>query len=842
MSALASSFTELADEIIPANTARAAVQASMDGFAILDQQGRYVYLNEAHARIYGYESEAELRGRTWRELYHAEEIERFENSILPRLAQEGRWLGEALGKKKNGTAFTQELSLSQMPDGGLVCVVRDVSARRSAEEALALLNHVIAAAVQHSGCKEIAQACLEEICRVKSWLFGAAWMRFPGETSLRWLCGCGELPAPRALGSPTEVAQEALRPVLTQRGSFSGIAIPVAFNGNGLVVLEFYSSGHVELDESLLYAFTRLTSLLSPIFGRDRARSDVERYASLLKATLDSTADGIAVTTLDQKLTLYNEKLGEIWGLDESALRRGELKELRQQVAAKIKNFDHVIERTRTFYKNAEITTNDIIELYDGRIIERHSTPHRVDGNVIGRVWSFRDVTASWHAEQERNQTLCREQNARTAAEFAEGRAKLLAEASALLDASLDFEGTLRTAARVAVPRLADWCAIDLPEDEQCFRRMAIAHVDPSKEEHRRALERSYEADRNVWQGAFKVIRTGQAEVIEEITQNSLRAVAPSADAVTSIAELGLKSYMCLPLKARGRTIGAITFAWASSQRKYTPADLGLADDIAHRAALAIDNAKLYREAQEAIQARHEFISVASHEMRTPLTSLLGYIQLVTKSYMRPEPHRLPPERVLTLLKGAENQCLKLVTFMTDLLDVSKISARGIKLETERFDLVDLVRECIEKVRHAYDVDQLPISLESDAGGAHGVWDRLRLDQVVTNLLTNAVKYGERKPVQIRIEQAENLVRLLVTDHGIGISPENQARVFQRFERAVSARSFKGTGLGLWITRSIVEAHGGSITLVSRLGQGSTFRVELPRCVGTQKNTSSTPA
>jgi PAS domain S-box-containing protein len=237
------------------------------------------------------------------------------------------------------------------------------------------------------------------------------------------------------------------------------------------------------------------------------------------------------------------------------------------------------------------------------------------------------------------------------------------------------------------------------------------------------------------------------------------------------------------------------------------------------------DQKRAAAEAREAVRIRDEFLSVASHELRTPLTALALQVQSLLRA-LRCLPNVLP-ERAFERLRVIERQVTRMVRLVDELLDVSRLSAGQIRLSLEELDLPALVREVVEQISDRDARNHCPIEVHAD-GPIVGMWDRMRVEQVVTNLLTNALKFCDNKPIEVAVEQTDAAARLVVRDHGIGIKPEDRERIFGRFERAVSAREYGGLGLGLYITREIVKTHGGTISVESQPGDGARFVVELP--------------
>ncbi|WP_164001199.1 ATP-binding protein [Pyxidicoccus caerfyrddinensis] len=470
--------------------------------------------------------------------------------------------------------------------------------------------------------------------------------------------------------------------------------------------------------------------------------------------------------------------------------------------------------------------------------------PLHVEGRAIGGVsfgfqgahpfedaerW-FLEILAQ-HAAQalERARLFEAQSTDLTERKRAEARTRFLAEAGALLASSLDYERTLAAVARVAVPTLADWCAVDMPEPDGQVRKVVVAHQDPERVRVAMDFHARYPPLLSAVGGIGKVLRTGEPEFLKHLTPELMAAAVPDPGRREAVWALGVRSLICVPLRSRGRTIAALTLVYADSDRRYTEADLHLAQELALRAATAIDNATLYREAQEAVAARDTFLGVASHELNTPLTSLALNLQTLQRA-VEQLPLDAHPGRpaVGPKLQSAQRQVARLASLIRELLDVSRITEGRLKLEPEPMDLAELAREVA--ARAAEDAARVGCELRLRIpASVEGVWDRLRLDQVVQNLLSNALKYGHGQPVDLVLEDGVDAVTLRVKDRGLGISAEDQARLFQKFERLASERHYSGFGLGLWIVKQVVDALGGRIHVDSAPGQGATFTVVLPR-------------
>jgi PAS domain S-box-containing protein len=448
--------------------------------------------------------------------------------------------------------------------------------------------------------------------------------------------------------------------------------------------------------------------------------------------------------------------------------------------------------------------------------------PEREGGKtVVAYLASFTDVTDQKRVEEERAALLAREQTARVELERGLRRLDLLVEASRALGDSLDPATVLGHLAAIVVDRFATWCVIDRALPGGGFEQAAFAHVDAAFADGGAELGRGGVPDKDA--RIADLLAGGRAELATKSNAAEL-AQAIATVRVDLVERLGVASYISAPLLARGEILGAITFV-SSGDRAYGPADLALGTDLAQRAALAIDNARLYAESQEATRLREEFLSIASHELRTPLSALQLQMQSLDANLKKPN---FDPVKMQGKMAIAQRQVDRLTRLISELLDVSRIQAGRLELDREETDIVEVIRDVA--TRFAGEIERSSTPLELDLNGPIiGAFDRLRVDQIVTNLLHNAIKYGRGQPVMLSVSGDEESVRIAFADHGIGISPVDVQRIFGRFERAVSSRSYGGMGIGLFIVDQIVKAHGGEIHVSSELGCGSRFEVTLPR-------------
>ncbi|WP_375769150.1 ATP-binding protein [Archangium gephyra] len=410
----------------------------------------------------------------------------------------------------------------------------------------------------------------------------------------------------------------------------------------------------------------------------------------------------------------------------------------------------------------------------------------------------------------------------------AEGAVRFLATASRVLGQSLEVsDATLQHVACLASVTVASWCVIDLVTPEGELRRAAVAHEDKSREPR---LRRAWPSPSLHDSGGplLDALHSGEPLLFQDFGAETWRHLSPRFVPLGQVLDEGEAcSVLVVPLRSHERALGLVTLGACMPRRRHGPEDLAMGQELAHRLAAALESARLFLESQRSVRLRDEFLAVASHELKTPLTPLRLQLQGLRRAVEGQGGEPVAPERILRAVRGCESQVRKLAGLVNDLLDVAKLARGRLPLHLEAVDLGAVVREVLEQLSSEAARAGCEVELV-DGTAVVGQWDRLRLEQVVTNLLTNAFKYGAGRPIHVRVEWEEGRARLSVRDEGIGIAPEHRGRIFGKFERAVSERHYGGLGLGLHITQQIVSALGGAILVDSEVGRGSTFTVELP--------------
>lgn len=413
----------------------------------------------------------------------------------------------------------------------------------------------------------------------------------------------------------------------------------------------------------------------------------------------------------------------------------------------------------------------------------------------------------------------------------------LLARAGEALASSLDYEQTLQQVARLAVPAFADGCLVHLTE-EGGLRTVGFAISDPEKEAAMRQLQRRYPIPLDRQEGIPQALRSGEPLLYSEVTEDLLRRISRDEEHLKLHRRLQPTSALIVPLKSRRATLGTLTFLQLDSIRRYQQEDVGFALEIARRCSAAIENSSLYRDLEEAVRSRDEFLSSAAHDLRNPLTAVRGMAQLLRQRLYRELGQA--PEWLPRGLQQIESTSRRMASLVEQLQDVARLQmGQTLELKPEPTDLVRLLQDLVEEHQRASDHHSFGLVVEREE--ILGSWDGQRLERVLANLLSNAVKYSPRGGeihAHLDVEEVEGRpwARVLVRDEGLGIPAEDLPRVFERFYRGRNVQGrIPGAGIGLAAARQIVEQHGGTLSVESEEGRGSTFIVRLPLQGGEQQ-------
>ena len=398
---------------------------------------------------------------------------------------------------------------------------------------------------------------------------------------------------------------------------------------------------------------------------------------------------------------------------------------------------------------------------------------------------------------------------------------RLLATASDVLSQSLDYDETLAALARVVVPGVADWCIVDII-DERGPVRVSVVQADPTKAD---LAARIAAARVDITRSPAKtVLESGEPLLLSDVSDP---AATPgvTAEELANYRAMQPRSLMVVPLAAQGKPFGLISFITAESGRRFDEDDLVLAGEITRRAAVAIEHARLYRQLQESLRSRDEFLSSAAHELKTPLTSIKGYAQTLER---RTRELDEPIRARFASLARIDAASTRMARTIDELLDLARLRlGQTIELDRKVVDLVEVARDSVAE--HAAMATGHRITLEARVPALVSEWDGRRLEHVISNLISNAVKFSPSGgDITVTVDRVEGDALVAVRDHGVGILPVDRAAIFERFRRGTNVKGIPGTGIGLTLAKEIVEAHGGQIFVDSVAGKGSTFTVRLP--------------
>jgi PAS domain S-box-containing protein len=574
---------------------------------------------------------------------------------------------------------------------------------------------------------------------------------------------------------------------------------------------------HAEDERVRLAALEEAHRVKDELLRREQdARRAAEDAYTALDVTLKSIGDGVITTDEQGLVTMMNPVAEELTGWTAEDARGQPLRSVfaivnevtRREVESPV---DHVLREGRT----VGLANHTVLLRRGGgetAIADSGAPVRGADGKIHGVVLVFRDATAERRDEIHRT---------------------FLVEITQVLSSSLDYRETLRRVARIAVPAFADWCGVDLVEPGSPRPvQAAVAHSDPTKAEMAREWASKYPPDPDAPRGAPHVIRTGQAELYPDIPDELLVQSAVDEEHLRILRALHFRSAVIVPITDGNRIRGAMTLVYSESGRSYSEDDLRLLEEVGRRAGVAIENARLFSEAQDARaqadaanRAKDEFLATVSHELRTPLTAILGWARILVT-------HSVEESKRAKGLDAIERNAIAMAQLVEDLLDVSRIVSGKLRLDVASVDLAPVLRAAIDVVRPAADAKQLRLECDfaKDVGRVRG--DAGRLQQVVWNLLSNAVKFTPSGGlVSVKLRPVDASAEITVSDTGKGIPGSFLPHVFDPFRQADGSisRLSGGLGLGLSISRHLVELHGGRIEARSEgEGRGASFALRIP--------------
>ena len=542
-----------------------------------------------------------------------------------------------------------------------------------------------------------------------------------------------------------------------------------------------------------------------------------------LRGIIDLAADAIISTDDDFRITLFNPAAERIFGYSADQVLGQPLNMLLPESARSIHR-THLDHFRDSAMQNKEMGHRGQIwgRRNSGELFPAEASISKL---LVGDAMHFtavlRDVTQQRQAEQEREALLVREMKVRRAAEAAERRIAFLARASEVLHSSLAHEETFATLLRLIVPELATYCIIDIVEESGRVQRLEVVHADPASESLATRLKR-YPRSQDHYLTRH-AIAGSNPELLMRVSDDLLVATAEDAEHLAILRSLDPRSMMIIPLRAREQTLGALLFARDSTMPPYDDADLGLAVELAQRAAAALDNARLYRRAQHAIRARDDVLGIVSHDLRNPLSVISMCVTSLLEGGFE------DGDRARDALQTARDSTQWAQRLIQDLLDVSSIEASALSLARGAHDpalivvKATLLFESLAVERAITVVTEVPdsvppINVDSD-----------RVLQALGNLIANALKFTPSgQEIRVGVATAGGSVRFFVGDTGPGIPPADVPHIFDRFWTSRRGSRVRGTGMGLAIVKGIVEAHHGRVWVEANASGGATFNLLLP--------------
>lgn len=532
---------------------------------------------------------------------------------------------------------------------------------------------------------------------------------------------------------------------------------------------------------------------------------DFAKYPAL-RAIVESVQEGVAIYSADRKLLYINDAMKAVTGG-------------RQIIGSEMRE---VASRHRMF-------TEDGVELEQSEFpIEkafRGEETHDILFEYVGTDGAHRWLTVSCHCIQE-DGTLAYVVTTiidRTRRKNRDDKLYFMMESAKILSLTADFRQRLIEKAKLAVPLLADWCAIDILTDNDEVERIAVIHQDPKRIEYIQELERKFPPDKNAPDSIYNVIKQQKPQLIPKISEEMIAAAPMPDDQKDSIRKLNLSSIIVIPISARGRGLGAMTLAYAESGRTYSEDDFHFFQEYGYHVGVVLDNARLFREGERRDKAKDLFLASLSHELRNPLAPIKSSIELLKFKDLLPE--------VRDELNVIEHQFDHMSRLLNDLLDVSRFTSSKITVSLRPVDMKKLVERALRATDALLRTADITLHVSTPSTSLSVRADETRLEQAIVNLMSNAAKFTPAGgSIWVDVEKHGESVCIKVRDNGAGIAAEDLSKIFEMYYQSSRATNVNsGLGIGLLLVKEIVGLHGGSVEARSGgVGQGSEFIITIP--------------
>lgn len=781
-----------------------------EGVIICSVEGEIIYINSAERSLFGYTSK-ELLGKNIRMLnaLNHEETNLYLKDVYNSLKQKGVWVGEWLNQKKNGETFTTSCRVTHLSLKGtrhLVIVQRDITLEKLRQKEQDELRNRFKIFFEQSILPmEIYDLAGNQLVVNQSWrdLFHLNEIDITEFNILTH-------PKPRELG---------IIPYFKRAYSGEAICIPTFY----IDIRETYPDARPRWVEGWIFPIldeqkkVKELALILKDVTEERENSEklrlivAERERAEKRLTMAVKAGKIGIWEWDpgSDKVYWDESLCEIYGFAPGTFT-GEVKE-----------YDRLMypdDREILWQKVKDATEKAIPYAIEHRIFRRDGQVRWIQGSgttlrdecgkVVLLMGTAIDITDKKIASQDQ---------------------EFLSSTSEILSSSLNYLENLQKMADLSINYFCDGCLIDQLLPDGIIKRIIVSACTEEVRERMFKVHQDFPQRYNQDHPLFIALSSGKTMLVPDIMKYSLEQKRYKTERYfDELRDMGICSVLVVRLKGKENLLGTITFfTTKGSRHTFDARSKWLAEELAYRTSMSIENSLLYLHSQEAIRARDEFVSIASHELKTPLTSLTLQNQMRKRQLQKDKSKILDEETFAKMLDADDGQLRRITRLIDDMLDISRIRAERLTIHKEKFEFCAFITDVLERLNPQLESAGCFLTVEL-CSEVFIRGDSYRIEQVVVNLLTNAMKYGAGRPIHIKVMASPVKVTLLVSDEGSGIDPKDIERIFQRFERAVSGSEVSGLGLGLYISRQIVELHDGALFVSSQPGVGSTFIMELP--------------